>query len=128
MCGRGLRSIGVFLLLLSVLSLGSLSADEPEGMTDQEILDEMNSIINRQQERLTEAKALLTEQNKTLESLKQRLTESQESYMRLEKIIGELRTYSQNLEDEVRVLTRQRRALFLTLTGSVIAAVIGWLL
>jgi len=126
-CGRLLRSGAVGFLLLLALSSPCFSQDVGE-MTDQEIVDELTSIIERQATRLTELETILASQQRTLISLQLKLTELSQSSTRLRTAMNELNNYSRSLEDEVRSLTIQRRALVWGLLISTAAAVVGFLL
>lgn len=127
-CGRGLKSIGVSLLLLLALSVPTYSdAPDPSGMTTEEIVAELTQIISEQETRLNEAESLLTEQETTLRTLRRRLSELSESYTQQKQAIDGLRSYSQSLEGELQKV-RMHRAVLLTISGiSIVVAVVGWL-
>jgi len=126
--GNGWRVFGLGCCLLVVLSLQSLQGQDAGSMTDSEILDELTTIIERQQMRLTEAEQLLTEQKQELTQLKTELIGLRESYTRLTETLAAHRTYSQSLESALRRL-RVQRSVLLTISGiSTVAAVVGWLM
>lgn len=125
--GRWSKSIAVGFFLVLVCSSGLWAQDAAE-MTTAEILEELTVIIERQAERLTEADRLLNEQKGELMKLRTELTDLRESYTRLTETINAHRTYSQNLERELRRLRVHRTVLLTTSAISIVAAVVGWLL